>query len=60
MHAGPTSSKVNALGRRGENKSKIKTTNSEKDNEYVKEGNLYVTPKKLISDKRKAMANEYL
>lgn len=42
---------------RGANKSRMKTTTSEKDNEYVKEGSIYVTPKRLISDKRKDMAN---
>jgi hypothetical protein len=48
------------MNKRGANKSKMKTTTSEKDNEYVKEGNMYVTPKKLISDKRKEMALTYI
>lgn len=48
------------MNKRGANKSKMKTTTSEKDNEYVKEGNMYVTPKKLISDKRKEMALTFI
>ncbi|KRX09068.1 WD40-repeat-containing domain [Pseudocohnilembus persalinus] len=41
------------------NQSNMRTNASDKDNEYVKEGSYYVTPKKLISDKRNQMSKTY-
>ncbi|KAL4445579.1 hypothetical protein ABPG74_006130 [Tetrahymena malaccensis] len=39
--------------------SKMKTTGSERDNEYVMEGNVNVTPKRLITQQMKELAQEF-
>lgn len=37
----------------------MKTTSSEQANEFVKEGNVFVTPKKLITNKMLEMWTKY-
>lgn len=34
----------------------MKSTTSERENEYIREGNTFVTPKRLITDKMKELA----